>query len=119
MQFSIIALLAFVYLSSAENDVPQYKFEVNLPALFGSHTSGFTFEGNQCQTLERSLWVNWMSIKPGDDYYRCTFYDRPDCSGKETAHFINKPSSGTPGKEVHVDKGQPRGNSVRCKALEE
>jgi len=53
----------------------KYKFEVNLPALFGSHTSGFTFEGKQCQTLERSLWVNWMSIKPGDDYYQCTFYE--------------------------------------------
>lgn len=68
--------------------------------------------------------VLFMSTYHFGHHHQCqitslTTKSRPDCSGKETAHFVNKPSSKTPKKEVHVDKGQPKGNSLRCEALEE
>lgn len=52
----------------------QYVLHINSPVLFGKHTAGYTFEAGICQPLQKALWINWMDLAPGTDYYRCSFY---------------------------------------------
>ncbi|KAJ5087992.1 hypothetical protein N7456_011608 [Penicillium angulare] len=118
MHFPIIAALGLFSLASA-TDKPKYELHINTPTLFGTHTAGYIVEAGICQPIEHTLFINWLDLKPGNDFYRCSFYGTGDCSKEEKSHILNAPGSGTPKKRYHEKKGGSKGKSFRCLALGE